>query len=417
MPEGGAGTPLSAEAVVVGGGVVGAAIAFNLARLGMREVVLVDKAALAAQASGRSGALVRAHYTNEHEARLALAALPWFENWSEMVGGDCGFVRTGFLQLVRPDDTEKLRQNVEALQRLGVEIRLVDRAEIAELQPHVVTSEGELGGFEPRGGYADPIATTRGFAAAAERQGVEVREGTRVNAVLLRGGRVEGVETAEGRISAPFVALANGAWAEELLRPFGVSLPIFPTRIQLAVYSRPPSVLRGRAGHLTLIDRAHGYYLRPEGESSTLWGLSGYHRPLEDLDNLPAEVEPDFLALALGQVGKRIPAYREARFLRGQVCALDVTEDGRAILDRVSGVEGLFLAVGMSGTGFKKAPAVGACIAELITTGQAATAPIAPFRLARFAEGDLITGNEYTLPEEAIDRRERAILLGRGLVH
>jgi glycine/D-amino acid oxidase-like deaminating enzyme len=409
--------PRSAEAVVVGGGVVGAAIAFNLARLGMSEVVVLEKGSLAAQASGRSGALVRAHYTNKHEVRLALSALPWFENWAEMVGGDCGFVRTGFLQLVQERDLEKLRQNVEMLRRLGVETRLVDRLEISELQSDLVTSEGELGGFEPRGGYADPIATTRGFAAAAERQGVEVCEGARVDALRVRGGRVEGVETADGPIAAPIVALANGPWAEALVRPFGVSLPIYPTRIQLAVYSRPPSLPRGRAGHLTLIDRAHGYYLRPEGEDSTLFGLSGYHRPLEDLDNLPAEVEADFLDLALRQVRKRIPAYREARFLRGQVCALDVTEDGRAILDRVSGVEGLFLAVGMSGTGFKKAPAVGACIAELITTGQATTAPIAPFRLARFAESDLITGNEYTLPEEAIDRRERAILLGRGLVH
>ena len=407
----------SAEAVVVGGGVIGAAIAFHLTRLGMRDVVLLDKGALAAQASGRSGALVRAHYANEHEARLALAALAWFENWADLVGGDCGFVSTGFLQLVQPQDTEKLRQNVEMLQRVGVDTRLVDDREVAELQPQLLTTEEELAAFEPRAGYADPVATTTGFAAAAEREGAKVREGVRVTGVRAQSGRVEGVTTVAGAISAPNVVLANGPWVGELAAPLGLQVPIYPTRIQLVIYSRPPSLPRGPAGHLTLIDRAYGFYLRAHGDDGTLFGLSGHHRPLDDLDDLPAAVEPDFAALALAQVSKRLPAYEGARLLGGQVCALDVTDDGRAVLGDGGGVEGLYLAVGMSGTGFKKAPAVGACLAELITTGETRTAPIAPFRLARFAEGDLIAGNDYELPEEAIDRRERTLLLGRGLVH
>jgi sarcosine oxidase, subunit beta len=125
----------TAEVIVVGGGVIGCSIAFHLTRLGVKDVLVLEKGTVAGQASGRSGALVRMHYSNEPEARLALAALPWFERWNELVGGDCGFVPTGFLQLVHPADNDTLRQNTAMLQRIGVETWLVAAEEIAELPP------------------------------------------------------------------------------------------------------------------------------------------------------------------------------------------------------------------------------------------------------------------------------------------
>ena len=160
----------TAEVIVVGGGVIGCSIAFHLTRLGVKDVLVLEKGTVAGQASGRSGALVRMHYANEPEATLALAALPWFERWNELVGGDCGFVPTGFLQLVHPSDNDKLRQNTAMLQRIGVETRLVAAEEIAELQPGLEIGDDEMGAFEPRSGYADPVRTTCGFAAAAPRQ-------------------------------------------------------------------------------------------------------------------------------------------------------------------------------------------------------------------------------------------------------
>jgi sarcosine oxidase subunit beta len=407
----------TAEAVVVGGGVIGASVAFHLTRVGLRSVVLVDRGTLAGQASGRSGALVRTHYTNAPEARLALASLPWFEQWRERVGGDCGFRRTGFLQLVTAADRARLSRNVEMLRELGVETSLVAGREIVGLQPGLEVEEGALGAYEPRSGYADPTATTRSLAAAAERGGATVREGLAVEAIATSAGRVTGVRTAEGVIETPIVVLANGAWSDRLLRPLGVELPIRATRVQVAFFARPPALGRGPAGHLTMIDRANGFYARPHGDDLTLVGLSAFYEPIAELDAYSAANDPEFVPLARRQAGARIAGLGGALYVRGHAGPLDVTPDGGAILDRAPGVAGLYLALGLSGTGFKKAPAIGACLAELITVGAATTAPLEPFRVGRFGDGDLIENEAYSLPAAALSQADGAARRRAGLVH
>src|SRR6266536_5355782 len=167
----------SAEVVVVGGGVIGSSIAYNLARLGVRRVVVLERDHVAAHASSLSAGLVRTHYSNAPEARLALRGLEWFEHWGDMVGGECGFVRTGLLNLVAREDHEKLRRNVRTLREVGVDTHLIGPEELVELEPDIRVGEDELAAYEPRSGYADPGATTIALAAAARRGGVDVREG------------------------------------------------------------------------------------------------------------------------------------------------------------------------------------------------------------------------------------------------
>jgi sarcosine oxidase, subunit beta len=406
------------DVVVVGAGVIGGSIAFHLARLGVRRVALVERRHVAWGASGRSGALVRTHYTNVPEARLALAAQPWFEEWADRVGGSCGFQRTGFVQLVAPADSARLRDNVDRLRRdVGVETEVLDAAGLRLLAPYLRVGDGELGAYEPRSGYADPEATTRALAAAAEGLGVTLVEGCEVTRIAVEGGRVRGVETGAGRLGCSVVVVAGGNWSRSLLGPIGVSVPIHPTRVQVVRFERPTSLPGGARGHLTVIDRRHGYYARPAGETETLVGLSGAHRPLPDLDDFPRENDAEFVELARAQLARRIPAFAGARYAGGHMGPLDVTDDGKAVLGWAPGVEGLVLAVGMSGTGFKKAPAIGACLAELVTRGAAETAPIEPFRPGRFGEGRPLTGDEYELPPETIDGEGTGALLGRGLIH
>lgn len=414
--ERGSALPSSADVVVVGGGVVGAAIAFQLARLGVTDVVLLDKGEIGGRASGRSGALVRTHYPNLDEARVALAALPWFEEWPDRVGGDCGFTATGFLQMVAEPDRPTLRSNVALLQEIGVDTRLVGADQINELQPQLRLADGELAAYEPRSGYADPLATTRGFASAARRLGATVLEGVEVTEIMTAGGRVRGVRTAAGDVDSPVVLLANGSWSASLLSPLGIQLDLTPIWAQVAFFARPPSLPAGRAGQLTIIDRAHGCYLRADGEDRTLVGLSGSRRPLEDLDaDHPAD--PKFAELARRQAALRIPALADAPSLGGRGGPLDVTPDRRMVLGPAPDVPGLYLAVGMSGGGFKKAPAIGACMAELIVDGKASSAPIEPFRPTRFAEGEPLSGAEYTLPSDGVYPEAFDELSAQGLIH
>ena len=401
----------TAEVVVVGGGIVGSAVALNLARLGVRGVVVLERDHVAAHASSLSAGLVRTHYSNAPEARLALAGLRWFERWDELVGGDSGFVRTGLLNLVGRSDHEKLRANVRVLQEVGVDTALIGPEELVELEPDIQVAEDELAAYEPRSGYANPGATTRSLADAARREGVDVREGVRVLAVRVQGDRVTGVETPAGPIAAPRVVLANGAWSVPLAAAVGVDLPVEPVAVRLTFVARPSAMRPGPAGHAVVLDRAYGGYTRPDGDAASLVGLTTYRPPLADPDDYRLERDPAFEALALRQVAARFPSFAGAPFARAHSGPIDTTPDLCAIIDRVE-PEGLYLAVGMSGSGFKKGPAIGACVAELIVHGEARTAPIRDFRLSRFREGQPIVSAGYEVVPEA------AALLGTdNLVH
>lgn len=404
----GAGMASTSDVVVVGGGVIGTSIAFHLARLGAGTVTLLERAPqVAAGASGRSGALVRTHYTNAPEAAMAWAALPWFERWNERVGGHCGFVRTGFLQVVSAPDAGRLRENVAMLQGLGIDTRIVDAAEARRLEPALAIADGEYAAYEPRSGYADPVATTQSLAAAAGRLGARIRLGVPARGLVRRGSRIAGVTTPRETIFAGTVVVANGCWSVPMLAQAGVDLPIETHRAQRVVVERPPE-LRGTSGHRTVIDRRTGIYTRPHGADGTLAGISSTAAPLDGPDTV--EVEPGFPELARDRLAATFPAFAGATVRSGKAGPLDVTPDRCALIGPIGGLDGLVLAVGMSGSGFKKAPAIGACVAELITRGKARTAPIGAFAPDRFTRGAAIERRDYRVGEDG----EEA---GAALVH
>src|SRR5262249_58323682 len=120
---------------MMGGGGMGASLAFHLTRAGMHNVLVVDKKGVCGGMTAKSGALVRMHYTNEPEARMAFASLRYFQHWGDVVGGACGFTRTGFIMTVSPDNAERLRHNVAMLQQVGVNTQVITAQELQELQP------------------------------------------------------------------------------------------------------------------------------------------------------------------------------------------------------------------------------------------------------------------------------------------
>ena len=403
----------TAGAVVVGAGIIGTSTAFNLARLGVTEVVVLDREGVAAQASRLSAGLVRTHYSNAPEARLALRGLHWFEQWADMVGGEPGFHRTGLANPVAREDHDKLRRNVAMLQQVGVETQLVGPEELVELEPDMRVDEDQLAAYEPRSGYTDPAATTRAMAEAARRLGVDVREGVTVTAVRGDGDRVRGVETSEGFIAAPIVVLANGAWSLPLAAALGIELPIATVAVRLAFVRRPSGMRQGWGRHLVVLDRAHGAYTRPDGEDLSMVGLVSSWVPIPTADDYTTGAPPsaDFEDLARAQVARRFPSFAGAPVVRRHSGPIDVTPDLCAIIDSVQ-PEGLHLAVGMSGSGFKKGPAIGEAVAELVVHGESRTVPIREFRLSRFAENDAIVSDGYLIAPESA-----AVLGPESMVH
>jgi sarcosine oxidase subunit beta len=376
------------EAIVVGAGVVGASIAFHLAERGV-ETLVVDRAGPATGSTARSGALVRTHYPTALEADLAWESLTgYFEPWGERVGGGCGFTRTGFAYLADEDKAEALRHNVALGRSVGVETGLVGPEELKEIDPALDTDGVALAAYEPRGGYADPTATAVGLLEAARSLGARF-EKQRVTALRVRKERVAGVETESGPLCARLVVLAAGAWTVPLAAGVGLELPIEPARVQVALFERPYSLQT----HLTIIDSTLGFYSRPAVERTTLVGTRDHFSYLDDPDEGDPQPDPGFPAAAAGLLSKRVPALREAPYRSGQAGVLDMTPDGRPVLGP-EGPEGLYLTVGWSGTGFKKAPAMGAELARWICEGGPRREELKAYALERFQTGNLVFG-EY----------------------
>lgn len=379
-----------ADTVVIGAGVVGASVAFHLAERGVDTLVL-DRDGPAAGSTARSGALVRAHYPTALETSLAWESLTeYFEPWGERVGGGCGFTRTGFAYLAAEVNEEALSHNVAMQQEIGVETGLITPDELRELDTALRVDGVTLAAHEPRGGYADPTATAVGFLRAAEALGARF-ERRRVTGIVERGGEVRGVYTDEGTVETRTVVLAAGAWSVPIAGSVGLELPIQPARVRVALFERPYSL----PTHLTLIDTVEGFYARPAAERATLVGSRSSLEWLDDPDEPDAASDPAFIEEASRMVGRRIPALEGAPYRSGRSGVLDMTPDSRPILGP-EGPEGLFLATGWSGTGFKKAPAVGAEVARWVVDGAPKRPELEGYDLGRFEAGRLIRGEfEY----------------------
>ena len=377
----------TADVVVIGAGVNGASTAFRLAQAGVRRVLLVERSGLAAGASGKSGALVRMHYTNEPEARLAHESLAVFRHWSDIVGGECGFVGAGFLQLVAPEYEGALRANVARQQQLGINTRVVGTGELREIAPALNADDLTCAAYEPDSGYADPVATTYSFVRRAAELGVAVRLHAPVRAITTDGGlggRITGVELEGGeRIAAPIVVLTGGAWANALLAPLGLDFGLVPRRVQVTIFRWPPELV---APHPAVIDSARGSWFRPEGTASTLIGLeSGVGH--DDPDGYAEGVDADYVRSCREALIYRVPAMAGAPMRGGWAGMIMISPDRRPIIDRLAEYDGLFCMLGDSGTSFKTAPAIGQCLAEWIVEGAPRLVDLTPFRASRFAEG------------------------------
>ncbi len=383
--------PATADVVVVGAGVQGASLAFHLAKRGVR-VAVVERSAIAAGATGRSSGFVRMHYDLAVESALAWASFPYFTSWGEHVGaGDPGFVQTGFLQLADVHDAAALRANVHAQVALGIRTGVVSPAEIAQLVPGIVLDGIVCGAYEPLSGYADPSGTAAGFIAAAVHLGATLSAGVRATVIRTAGGCVTGLATDAGDIAAPVVVIAAGAWSAVLAATAGVAVPVEPWRHDTAYFGLPPT---HPSSIPVVLDRPGAVYFRPEGRDLLLVGLET-HNVLGGSPDLPVDVgNPSFIEVAVERLCRRVPWMTLGDVRTSHGGQDGITPDQRAILGPVgvAGPDGLWLACGFSGTGFKTAPAIGASMAEWILDGRPITVDITPFSFARVVEGRRLDG-------------------------
>ena len=381
---------MSADVVIVGAGVIGAATAFHLSLLGAGDVLVLDRATVGSGMSCRSSALVRMHYTFGPEVELAVRSDAMFGAWPDLTGRPGCVRRTGFVRIVSPGEEAALRANVTMQRALGARAEVIDAAGLKEVAPGLWADDVECAAWEPNGGYGDGAVVAGDLLAAARARGVRYRPHSPVAALLTDGGRVTGVELAGSgsgtgggdREHAGTVVLAAGVWSPALLRTVGVVLPIETELHRVAVLAHPA----GQGTPVACIDSTTQTYFRPEaGGSMTLVGAFAGQRG----------ADPDAVASAAGEdlaplvqaASHRVPALEDAGIVRGVTGVYDMTPDARPLLGRLPGLDGLIVAAGFSGMGFKIAPAVGEGIAGLIAGAPAGSVDLAPFRPDRLSDG------------------------------
>lgn len=383
----------SADVVVIGGGVIGTSTAFHLAKAGVKNVTLLERTFIGGGATGKSGALVRQHYTNPYDGELAAKSIPYFLHWNDLVGvGDPRYVQCGMLRLSQPSELDKLEANTEMLQGVGVKTWILDQQQIREIDDRLYVDDIPAAAWEPESGFAEPSATAFGFADAAASLGVTVKTGVTATGLRTEGGKITGVETTDGVIATEKVLVAAGAWAPKLLSPLGLDYDLKPTRVQVCVFRRPETTSRL---HPVVIDGVNILWMRPEGEFSTLVGIEIEHSVV-DPDTYDQGLSETFISATHKVLSSRMPVMKSAPLRGGWSGVITMSPDAHMILGAEPSVPGLHLAIGDSGTNFKTGPAIGACLSEEITTGRASTVDITPFRPTRFAEGQPIIGkHEY----------------------
>lgn len=372
----------TADVVIVGAGTTGLSVAHHLALAGVRRIVVLERRFIGAGGTGRSVGIIRQLYPTRETTEMVVRSLAVYRDFDSAVGGASGYVRCGALIGVGPAMRPQLEKTMTLQRALGVRAELLAPSDVARIEPRIDASRLGAVLHEPDSGYADPAGVAAAYAAAARRGGVSIEQDTEVTAVSVSDDRVVGVETAHGdRIETSLVVDAAGLWSPAVARLAGVELPIVIGRHPVFVVERDAGF---GAPHPVFLDLAGGSYVRPESGGLTLTGSLTDDETQHPMDPelLGADVGLDEAVEVLERTGRAVPRLADARYRRGWAGAFDITPDWMPILDE-SPVRGFWIAAGMSGHGFKLAPAVGEMMAALIT---GATPPVSrePFRLGRF---------------------------------
>jgi glycine/D-amino acid oxidase-like deaminating enzyme len=380
----------TADVVIVGGGIEGAAAAWALAQRGVTDVFVAERNTVGSGMTGKSSGIVRCHYGVSSLAAMATVGLEVFEKAEEIFGTDIGFRQTGYVVGVGEPNVDSMRKSLAAQRAVGVQTEEIDQSEVARMWPFADLSPFAAFGWEARGGYGDAYMTAQAFAVSARAAGVRIRQGTAVAGLSIDDDRATGVRLADGtEISTGTVVVATGAWTQPFLTPYGIDLPIRVVREQIVTIA--PGMDIGSVPVFS--DLVSLQYVRPEVGGDILFGNSDLSDAEEaDPDDYSNRATAGFVDLTVAKVGERFPGFPDAAITGSYAGCYDVTPDWNPVISR-TGIDGLVVAAGFSGHGFKIAPAVGKLVADLVVDGRSADPriPETDFRLSRFAEGDLLT--------------------------
>ena len=335
----------SVDAVIVGGGCIGASTLYHLAALGCRSAVLLERESLAAGATSKAAGGIRLQHTEEINVRIAQRSLDEFTAFAELTGVPIDFQQHGYLLVFSDEDDAVTFTGAAAMQRrLGVPTEVLGVDRIQELVPGLTRDDLHSATYCALEGYASPEAVVQGYASAARALGAGVRVGCEVSTIVTEGGRVTGVETSAGRIATDVVVIAAGLGSPNLAAAVGLDLPVVGLPRTIYFSGESAGVPNGAP---LVVDFAAGFYFHREGPGLLFAGVQS------DLAELS---EP---------AAHRLPAIAEVEISSSWWGSYDMSPDHMAMVGAAD-VEGLFYATGFSGHGFMQSPAVGEYLAQRI---------------------------------------------------
>ncbi|ANQ86168.1 putative sarcosine oxidase subunit beta [Azoarcus olearius] len=382
------------DAIVIGAGVIGTSVAYHLARLGCTRVLVLDRTQIGAGTTSQSSGILRTHYSVIENVRLAQASWAVFNDFANYLGDEdaaSGLVKCGYL-IAAPEGPRlaALDAALKAQQAQGIEVRFLDQAEASSLLPISRFDDAALIGFEPEAGFADAYLVATGFARAARRLGVKIREGVEVEKLLVEDGKVTGVDTSVGRFLADTVISTQNIWARDIERWTGIASPVVAERHSVLALEGPSAYTFQMPVYKDL-GSSGMLYCRSYGGKQMLVSEGIVGEALPAPDNEQGDISMDYMLEVGEQVAERFPSFGEAGVASAWTGVYDVTPDWNPVLGRLPDIDGLVVGYGFSGHGFKLSPAVGLVLAQC-ALGLPTAVDIAPYALERFRAGQLLTG-------------------------
>lgn len=377
--------------MIIGGGVVGASVAYHLTERGCRDVLVIERESMLGLGStGKATGGVRAQFETDINIKLSLYSLDFFRDWDF----DCEYDPRGYLFLATDEQQfEYLKRTNKRQRELGyTEVELLDRESIAAMVPGMNCEDVIGGSFGARDGFINPLAVLEGFITEAAIKGARVKAGTVVRSINVENGRVTGLQTSEGNLACDSVVICSGAWAKNLAATAGIDLPVEPQRRQI-VWARSPNSLPPNLP--MVIDMSNGFHFRSArdfhagAESSDGSDVVlAYPDPDEPI-GFSTDFDEEFLVKVAEKAAHRTPFLNGSKIVY-EKCRAGLYEnspDHHAILGGCE-IEGLYFANGFSGHGVMHSPATGRALAEIILDGEASFLDVASLSIERFAKGE-----------------------------
>ena len=373
----------TADAVIIGGGIIGTAIAFYLAREKYGQVVLLDKEQfLGSWSTSKAAGGIRAQFASKINVEMSMLSEKLFCRFKEDTGSDALYDQVGYMFLLTQEsDVASFTKAVELQRSLGLDVQLLKRDEIAQYAPHVRTDDVLLATFCKDDGLADPHEFLSGYEHAARKMGVEISLETEVIGLDIEGGKITAVKTNKGVITCPTVINATGAFAAQIGKMVGADVKVEPIRRQ-CVTTGPLDFIKPYFP--MVVDVASGLYCHKESKGLLLGWADKNVQPSFDIS-----VDPEYTDSILERALDRMPQLETAEVANQWAGLYETTPDHRAILGWEPAVEGLFHAVGFSGHGLMHAPAAGVVTADILS-GRKPTLDITDLAPDRFAKGALV---------------------------